>query len=160
LIADEPTTALDVTIQAQVLEMMKDLREEFNTSMIMITHDFGIVAETCDRVAVMYAGEIMESGTLRDIFRNAKHPYTVGLFGAIPNLDTDVEFLYQIEGLMPDPMDLPSGCPFSPRCAYAEAICHEQNPGKTVIEGEDHFVKCHIYEGKLQTKEVAREGQR
>jgi len=159
LIADEPTTALDVTIQAQVLEMMKDLREEFNTSMIMITHDFGIVAEICDRVAIMYAGEIMESGTRTDIFKNAKHPYTIGLFGAIPNLDKDVEFLYQIEGLMPDPMDLPSGCPFSPRCAYAEALCHEQNPGKTVIPGEEHIVKCHIYEGSLKTREIAREGR-
>ena len=159
LIADEPTTALDVTIQAQVLEMMKDLRKEFNTSMIMITHDFGIVAEICDHVAIMYAGEIIESGTLKDIFKGARHPYTVGLFGAIPDIESDAEFLYQIEGLMPDPMSLPSGCPFSPRCTYAEGLCHEQKPGIMTISGENHIVKCHIYADSLKTKEVKREGQ-
>ena len=159
LIADEPTTALDVTIQAQVLEMMKDLRREFNTSMIMITHDFGIVAETCDHVAIMYAGEIVEAGTLKDIFHNARHPYTIGLFGAIPDLEKDTEFLYQIEGLMPDPMDLPSGCPFSPRCVYAEALCSEQKPEKINLPGEEHTIKCHIYSGSLATKEVTRENQ-
>jgi len=158
LIADEPTTALDVTIQAQVLEMMKRLRREFNTSMIMITHDFGIVAETCDRVAVMYAGEIVESGTLKDIFKSAAHPYTVGLFGAIPNLEVEMEYLYQIEGLMPDPMDLPPGCPFSPRCAYAEELCKTEKPLKTDLPGEDHAVKCHIYGGRLSTKEIKGEG--
>jgi len=160
LIADEPTTALDVTIQAQVLEMMKDLRKEFNTSMIMITHDFGIVAETCDRVAIMYAGEIMESGTLRDIFKDARHPYTIGLFGAIPNLEVETEYLYQIEGLMPDPMDLPPGCPFSPRCSYAEELCRSENPGKTEVGGEDHIVKCHIHAGALEVKEIRREAAR
>ena len=160
LIADEPTTALDVTIQAQVLEMMKDLRSEFNTAMIMITHDFGIVAETCDKVAIMYAGEIVENGTLRDIFKDARHPYTIGLFGAIPNLERDMEFLYQIEGLMPDPMDLPSGCPFSPRCSYAEELCHNVKPGKTSLPGEEHVVKCHIYTDALSTKTVRREDRR
>ncbi len=160
LIADEPTTALDVTIQAQVLEMMKDLRREFNTSMIMITHDFGIVAETCDKVAIMYAGSIMESGTVKDIFKNALHPYTIGLFEAIPNLERETEFLYQIEGLMPDPTNLPAGCPFSPRCIYAEELCHTQKPVKTSIPGEDHFVRCHIYTDSLKTKKVRKEGQR
>jgi len=160
LIADEPTTALDVTIQAQVLEMMKDLRREFNTSMIMITHDFGIVAETCDHVAIMYAGEIIESGTLRDIFKDARHPYTIGLYDAIPNLDRDMEFLYQIEGLMPDPMALPEGCPFSPRCAYAEELCHAEKPMKATLPGEDHMVKCHIYTGALKISEVRRDIQR
>ena len=155
LIADEPTTALDVTIQAQVLAMMKRLRREFNTSMIMITHDFGIVAETCDRVAVMYAGGIVESGTLKDIFKDARHPYTIGLFGAIPNLEEETEYLYQIEGLMPDPMDLPPGCPFSPRCAYAEGPCRERMPERTELPGEDHAVRCHIYAGLLGTKEIA-----
>ena len=159
LIADEPTTALDVTIQAQVLEMMKDLRTQFNTSMIMITHDFGIVAETCDHVAIMYAGEIVEHGALADIFKNTSHPYTVGLFGAIPNLERDTEFLYQIEGLMPDPMDLPEGCPFSPRCTYAEDLCHTQKPVKTALAGDNHMVKCHIYAGLLETKEVRRVDQ-
>jgi peptide/nickel transport system ATP-binding protein len=151
LIADEPTTALDVTIQAQVLEMMKDLRREFNTSMIMITHDFGIVAGTCDKVAIMYAGEIVESGTLRDIFKSARHPYTVGLFNAIPDLKRDTEFLYQIEGMMPNPMDLPAGCPFSPRCADAVELCHVEKPVKTILDGEDHVVKCHKYTGALKT---------
>ena len=160
LIADEPTTALDVTIQAQVLEMMKDLRNEFNTSMIMITHDFGIVAEICDHVAIMYAGEIVESGTLKDIFKNARHPYTIGLFGAIPNLEREMEYLYQIEGLMPDPMSLPDGCPFSPRCAYAEDLCSTEKPGKTILPGEDHVVKCHIYTGSLKTAEASREDQK
>lgn len=160
LIADEPTTALDVTIQAQVLEMMKDLRREFNTSMIMITHDFGIVAEICDKVAIMYAGGVVESGTLKDIFKDARHPYTIGLFEAIPNLERETEFLYQIEGLMPDPTELPTGCPFSPRCAYAEELCHTQKPDKLSIPGEDHFVRCHIYTGSLKTKKVNKEGQR
>ena len=160
LIADEPTTALDVTIQAQVLEMMKDLKQEFNTSMIMITHDFGIVAEICDKVAIMYAGEIMESGTLKDIFKNAKHPYTIGLFEAIPNLEHETEFLYQIEGLMPDPTDLPAGCPFSPRCNYAEEICRTQKSSMIGLPGEEHFVKCHIYADRLETKSVSREEQR
>ncbi len=160
LIADEPTTALDVTIQAQVLEMMKDLRSRFNTSMIMITHDFGIVAETCDKVAIMYAGEVVESGTLKDIFKSARHPYTIGLFEAIPNLERETEFLYQIEGLMPDPMELPGGCPFSPRCAYAEELCHMEKPEKTRLSGEDHAVKCHIYNGSLKTTEARREDQR
>jgi len=155
LIADEPTTALDVTIQAQVLEMMNDLRREFNTSMIMITHDFGIVAEICDHVAIMYAGEIVENGTLKDIFKEAAHPYTIGLFNAIPNLETDTEFLYQIEGLMPDPMDLPPGCPFSPRCEYAEELCRTQNPEKRTLPGEGHIVKCHIYAGTLETKKIS-----
>ena len=159
LIADEPTTALDVTIQAQVLEMMKELRREFSTSMIMITHDFGIVAETCDKVAIMYAGEVLENGTRNDVFRNARHPYTIGLFGAIPNLERETEFLYQIEGLMPDPMDLPEGCPFSPRCSYAEEICHSEKPCKTILPGEDHTVKCHIYTGVMKTVEVRREDQ-
>ena len=159
LIADEPTTALDVTIQAQVLEMMKDLRREFNTSMIMITHDFGIVAETCDRVSIMYAGEIIESGTLRDIFKDARHPYTIGLFDAIPNIERDMEFLFQIEGLMPDPMALPEGCPFSPRCIYVEDLCCTEKPVKTSLPGEDHTVKCHIYTGALTTSEVRREAQ-
>jgi len=158
LIADEPTTALDVTIQAQVLEMMKDLRREFNTSMIMITHDFGIVAEICDKVAIMYAGGIIESGTLKDIFKSARHPYTIGLFEAIPNLEKETEFLYQIDGLMPDPMELPQGCPFAPRCAYAEELCHEQKPEKINLPGEAHFVRCHIYNGTLKTKEVRRDG--
>src|SRR5699024_8080403 len=128
LIADEPTTALDVTIQAQVLELMRNLKEEFNTAMILITHDLGVVAETCDKVAVMYAGEIIEMSTLEELFNNTKHPYTMGLFGSIPSLDEDVERLEPIRGLMPDPTELPGGCKFHPRCPYKEKICTEQKP--------------------------------
>ena len=116
LIADEPTTALDVTIQAQGLDMIRTLRNELQTSMILITHDLGLVVENCDMVAIIYAGEIVEYGNLADIFENARHPYTVGLFGCIPNIDKDVHRLKPIEGLMPDPMNLPDGCPFHDRC--------------------------------------------
>ena len=119
LIADEPTTALDVTIQAQVLELMKDLKEKYDTSMIMITHDLGIVSEVCDKVAIIYAGEVVEYGSLEHIYRNPQHPYTNGLFGSLPDISKDVEFLSPIEGLMPDPAALPAGCKFNPRCKYA-----------------------------------------
>ncbi len=141
LLADEPTTALDVTIQAQVLHMMTDLRDQFNTAMLLITHDLGIVAETCDRVAVMYAGEIVETGTRYHIFKNARHPYTLGLFGSIPSLDKDVKRLTPIPGLMPDPSNLPSGCSFAPRCVYATEKCKECSPENLEIE-PGHFVSC------------------
>ena len=141
LIADEPTTALDVTIQAQVLEMMNDLKRQYKTSMLLITHDLGIVAETCDETAIMYAGEIVESGTLSHIFRNAAHPYTIGLFGSIPDLDVDVYRLNPIPGLMPDPADLPIGCKFYPRCKDACEQCKEKAPEFTEIE-PGHFVRC------------------
>ncbi|MEG0372277.1 MAG: ABC transporter ATP-binding protein, partial [Clostridium sp.] len=123
LIADEPTTALDVTIQAQVLELMKKLKEKYQTSMIMITHDLGIVAEVCDEVSIMYAGKIVEHGTLEDIFNKTKHPYTEGLFNSLPNIEKRGEILRPIPGLMPDPMDLPPGCAFHPRCSYSKEIC-------------------------------------
>ena len=155
LIADEPTTALDVTIQAQVLEMMNDLQRELDTAMLLVTHDLGVVADICDRVAIMYAGEIIESGSLEDIFENPLHPYTNGLFGSLPNIDKEVEFLSPIEGLMPDPAQLPSGCKFHPRCKYAKPVCaevspvnHESSPG--------HRVRCLIYEGKLGDVEVVK----
>ena len=141
LIADEPTTALDVTIQAQVLEMINMLKHENNTSMLMITHDLGIVAETCDYVAIMYAGEIIEYGDLEAIFDHTGHPYTVGLFGSIPRLDLDVERLEPVPGLMPDPGDLPSGCSFHPRCPYATERCREQTPPNTEVS-TGHFVRC------------------
>lgn len=156
LIADEPTTALDVTIQAQVLEMMKELREKLNTSMLMITHDLGVVAEVADKVAIMYAGEIIESGTLKDIFLKPSHPYTVGLFGSIPKLDEEVEFLAQIEGTMPDPVDLPTGCPFHPRCKYAEPPCKEVKPQLTKLDEGEHSVRCLIYEGKLKRRALPK----
>ena len=122
LIADEPTTALDVTIQAQVLDLMQKLKEQYNTSMLMITHDLGIVAEVCDEVSIMYAGRIVEHGNLEDIFENTSHPYTEGLFGSLPDIEHRTEELHPIPGLMPDPTDLPSGCPFHPRCAYLSLI--------------------------------------
>ena len=144
LIADEPTTALDVTIQAQVLELMKNLKRELNTSMIMITHDLGIVAEICDKVAIMYAGSIVEIAGKDDLFRNPKHPYTIGLFNSIPDLEKDEEMLKPIKGNMVDPTNLPQGCPFSPRCYMANPECSQQKP-ENVAVSEDHFVKCLRY---------------
>ncbi len=144
LIADEPTTALDVTIQAQVLSMIKKLQDQLGTAMIMITHDLGIVAETCDNVAVMYAGEIIEYGTLEDIFADTgHHPYTVGLFGAIPDLEGDKDRLYPIDGLMPDPVDLPKGCKFSPRCPQCMEICKREQPAAYVKNS--HSILCHLF---------------
>ena len=146
LIADEPTTALDVTIQAQVLDMINNLKKEFNTAMLLITHDLGIVAETCDRVAIMYAGEIVEYGTLEDIFHNILHPYTRGLFNALPSLEKKVARLQPIDGLMPDPSDLPSGCKFHPRCPNATERCKSVCPAVTELT-PGHFVRCLNYEG-------------
>lgn len=123
LIADEPTTALDVTIQAQVLELMRKLKAQYQTSMIMITHDLGIVAEICDYVAVMYAGEIVEYGNREQLFHRPSHPYTKGLFACIPNLMEEETALIPIEGMTPDPTNLPSGCRFHPRCPYAVDEC-------------------------------------
>ena len=144
LIADEPTTALDVTIQAQVLELMRKLKDEFRTSMIMITHDLGVVAEICDKVAIVYAGEIVESGTLKEIYEDRKHPYTEGLFSSIPDLEEEVEYLPVIEGLMPMPTNLPSGCKFHPRCPYATELCAQSNP-TTVAITDTHMVRCHLF---------------
>lgn len=144
LIADEPTTALDVTIQAQVLLMMKELRERLNTSMIMITHDLGVVARICSRVAVMYAGEIVEQGTLRDIFTGDRHhPYTEGLFGAVPKINDTAKRLKPIDGLMPDPTNLPVGCSFSPRCPYCTERCLKEK-APLYVDGS-HNISCHRY---------------
>lgn len=141
LLADEPTTALDVTIQAQVLEMMTDLKEKFGTSVVMITHDLGIVAETCNSVAVVYAGEIIEYGTAEDIFDRTAHPYTVGLFNSLPKLNSTEPRLKPIRGLMPDPTNLPSGCKFHDRCPYVTDTCKTTVPKiKEITPG--HFVKC------------------
>jgi peptide/nickel transport system ATP-binding protein len=142
LLADEPTTALDVTIQAQVLDMMNDLKKKLNTAVIMITHDLGIVAQCCDNVAIMYAGEIVEYGTKYHIFKNVQHPYTIGLFNSLPSLDKDVHRLVPIKGLMPDPSDLPVGCNFYPRCPYATSECKEREPDTIEVE-PGHFVKCY-----------------
>jgi peptide/nickel transport system ATP-binding protein len=147
LIADEPTTALDVTIQAQVLAMINELRSRLGTSMIMITHDLGIVAQTCDKVGVMYAGEIIEIGTAADVFiASEHHPYTVGLFGSIPDMKVDSPRLHPIAGLMPDPTNLPKGCKFSPRCPRCMNLCREEEPFSYV--NGSHTIYCHLYRNK------------
>lgn len=145
LIADEPTTALDVTIQAQVLDLMQKLREKYGTSMLMITHDLGIVADVCDEVSIMYAGHIVEHGTLEDIFNQTSHPYTEGLFNSLPNIEKRHEELKPIKGLMPDPTNLPKGCPFHPRCAYSQEICTTRIPVRTSLS-DTHHVSCLAYE--------------
>ena len=141
LIADEPTTALDVTIQAQVLDLMGKLKRELNTAMILITHDLGIVSEVCDKVAIMYAGRIIEFGTLEDIYRNPTHPYTLGLFNSIPKLTEKIRRLTPIKGLMPDPTNLPEGCAFAPRCDHACEVCMHKQP-ETEMINETHAVAC------------------
>ena len=144
LIADEPTTALDVTIQAQVLEMIKELRQKYDMSMLLITHDLGVVAEICDEVSVIYAGSVVEHGTLEDVFNHPRHPYTEGLFNSVPDLDNPDAELKPIKGLMPDPVNLPVGCAFCPRCEYAMERCRMEKPGKSFRNGT-HFVRCHLY---------------
>ncbi len=153
LLADEPTTALDVTVQNQVLDMMSKLKEELNTSMILITHDLGIVCQMCDNVAIMYAGEIIEIGSVYDIFDFEKphHPYTKGLFGSLPSLQSSSNRLKPVDGLMPDPMDLPGGCKFHPRCKHCMDICKEKAP-EVFTEG-NHSIRCHLYE-KLKAGEM------
>lgn len=147
ILADEPTTALDVTIQAQVLDLISKLKKEKNTSMILITHDLGVVVEICDKVAIMYAGEIVEYGSLEQIYDQTAHPYTKGLFGSIPDIEAKTSRLKPIPGLMPDPSNLPEGCSFEPRCERSCQRCKEENPPLIEI-GNGHFVKCHNY-GKV-----------
>lgn len=144
LIADEPTTALDVTIQAQVIDLIKKLQKEVNTSLLLITHDLGIVAEVCDDVAIMYAGRLVEYSDKESLYRHPMHPYTRGLFNAVPRLDSEPGGrLAVIQGLMPDPTDLPKGCSFSPRCTYATDQCHEK-PCGMVEAAPGHFVDCYL----------------
>ena len=141
LIADEPTTALDVTIQAQVLEMMQNLKRKFNTATILITHDLGVVAQTCEKAAVIYAGEIVEYGTVHEVFKDMRHPYTIGVMNSIPKIHVDERRLHPIEGLMPDPMSLPEGCKFCDRCRFAIEKCKKENPEMMKLGGE-HSVRC------------------
>ena len=153
LIADEPTTALDVTIQAQVIDMIRELKERLGTAMIMITHDLGIVAQTCDNVGVMYAGRIIEMGEASDIYLGKiHHPYTVGLFGSIPNLRTKTRRLTPIPGLMPDPTNLPKGCGFSPRCPQKISACDEIPP--CVYRNGTHLICCHLLKEEKNWEEV------
>jgi peptide/nickel transport system ATP-binding protein len=146
LLADEPTTALDVTIQAQVLDMMQSLKEKLGTSVVMITHDLGLVADFCESVAVVYSGEIVERGTAEHIFDNPVHPYTLGLFASLPRLDKTEQRLVPIKGLMPDPSNLPKGCRFCERCPEATAACAETPPADVEIE-PGHIVKCTLAKG-------------
>ncbi|MEY8354632.1 ABC transporter ATP-binding protein [Lachnospiraceae bacterium 54-53] len=150
LLADEPTTALDVTIQAQVLDLIGDLRKKYNTSMLLITHDLGVVAQVCDSVAVIYAGNIIEYGTKEQIFDHPSHPYTKGLFGAIPDMNEDEEWLHPIEGLPPDPTNLPAGCTFEPRCNYACEVCLK-GPIEMAKTADGHDCRC------CRLDEIARE---
>ena len=146
LLADEPTTALDVTIQAQVLDLIAGLREKYNTAMLLVTHDMGVVATTCDTVAVIYAGNIVEYGTKEQIFDHPTHPYTRGLFGAIPDMNEDGEWLHPIEGLPPDPSNLPKGCSFSPRCKFATEKCHNDIISMYKTKDNHDCRCCHIKE--------------
>jgi len=157
LLADEPTTALDVTIQAQVLDMMRDLKEKLGTALLMITHDLGVVAKICDSVAVMYAGRIVEYGTLEDVFDTPLHPYTEGLFNSLPNVKTRKSELKPIQGLMPDPTKLPPGCAFEPRCQYAVEACLEPCAVRSV--SDTHSILCTRYNDPEFHIELKRGGQ-
>lgn len=141
LLADEPTTALDVTIQAQVLDLINELREQYQTSMILITHDLGVVAQTCHQVAVIYAGQIVEYGSREDLFDHPSHPYTLGLFGSLPSINLDAERLKPIAGLPPDPTNLPQGCKFNPRCPHACEECRSREPELREL-APGHFCRC------------------
>jgi len=142
LIADEPTTALDVTIQAQILRLIEELKEKFEASVLMITHDLGVIAKTCDNVAVMYAGHIVEQTDVKTLFRNPLHPYTKGLIKSIPRLDIDTKKLDIIKGSVPNLLDIPTGCPFHPRCEYCTEFCKIDNPELYEVE-KNHLLRCH-----------------
>lgn len=154
LIADEPTTALDVTIQAQILRLMKDLQERLGMGVILITHDLGVVAETCDKVAVMYAGNIVEHATTEALFETPLHPYTQGLLASLPKIHEDQEELYTIEGNVPSAFNMPPGCRFATRCPFATELCHEQKPD-LIAHDSGSSVRCWMYSEKWQQQEVA-----
>ncbi|WP_213421117.1 ABC transporter ATP-binding protein [Bhargavaea massiliensis] len=145
LVADEPTTALDVTIQAQILGLIRDLQNRLGMSVILITHDLGVVAETCDYVAVMYAGQVVEYSDVRTLFRKPRHPYTVGLLKSLPRPDADQEKLVPIHGMVPSPFNMPKGCRFAPRCPAATDLCREKLP-ELFDDGEGNQVRCWIYD--------------
>jgi oligopeptide/dipeptide ABC transporter ATP-binding protein len=149
LIADEPTTALDVTIQAQILRLMNDLKKKFNTAVLMITHDLGVISEMCDYVAVMYAGHIVEYTDIYTIFEKPMHPYTKGLSKSIPRMDKETKNLETIKGIVPNLLHLPPGCPFAPRCEYAFDRCFKEMPELIEVE-PNHLVNCHLMEEKFK----------
>ena len=156
LIADEPTTALDVTTQAQILALMEKLQQEFGSAIVMITHDLGVVAEIADDVLVMYAAEIVERGTVDEIFKRPQHPYSWGLLGSLPRLDTDVERLVQIQGQPPSLLNPPRGCRFHPRCPYVMDICKAENPPLADVPGEKaHRAACHL-DQETKDREAAK----
>ncbi len=144
LIADEPTTALDVTIQAQILDLMKDLSNKFDTSILLITHDLGVVSEVADRVIVMYCGQVVEESSVNDIFENALHPYTQGLINSVPSIDDDIDRLESIEGNVPTPDQFPTGCRFAPRCPKAFDKCSLHMP--TLKKIDERSIRCFLYE--------------
>lgn len=154
LIADEPTTALDVTIQAQILDLMRKLKAENNMSMLLITHDLGVVAEMCERVVVMYGGKVVEEANVETVFNKPKHPYTMGLLKSIPSLDIDVEWLDSIPGNVPIPSEMPAGCKFAPRCPYVMDRCHAEEPLLREVEA-GHKARCFLAEGDLNVSTVA-----
>jgi peptide/nickel transport system ATP-binding protein len=151
LIADEPTTALDVTIQAQILDLMRDLRQRVGSAILLITHDLAVIAEVADRVCVMYAGQIVEQGRVRDVFRQPMHPYTQGLLASIPRFDQPDKQLSSIPGSVPNLITPPSGCRFHPRCPYAMPICKGDRP-PTTLEAPDHSVACYLYHGPVASR--------
>jgi oligopeptide/dipeptide ABC transporter ATP-binding protein len=151
LIADEPTTALDVTIQNQILQLMKTLKQKINMSIMLITHDLGVVAEMADSVVVMYAGQVVEQGDVYTIFENPKHPYTEGLLKSMPSAEKRVGKLYAIEGVVPNPLNLPSGCRFAARCEYATALCYDEMPDIEKI-GNEEAVRCWKYTNRWEGK--------
>jgi peptide/nickel transport system ATP-binding protein len=151
LIADEPTTALDVTIQAQILELLNNLRKKLNMSVLLITHDLGVVAEAADRVIVMYCGQIVESAEVKSLFAQPMHPYTLGLLKSIPRLDDESNGpLYMIKGMVPNPLHMPQGCPFSDRCDRCMEICKQKKPELRPVG--DHMVRCFLYENEEAAK--------
>ncbi|PHV71001.1 peptide ABC transporter ATP-binding protein [Sporanaerobium hydrogeniformans] len=148
LIADEPTTALDVTIQAQILDIIYRLREKLGMAVLLITHDLGVVAEAADRVVVMYCGKVVEEAKVEELFEKPLHPYTMGLLASIPRADEDKEKLYMIKGMVPNPMNMPAGCAFSDRCEKCMSICKEQEPA--IREKDGRKVRCHLYTNDLE----------
>ncbi len=153
LIADEPTTALDVTIQAQILELMKKLQEDFHTTILLITHDLGVVAEMCDQVAVMYAGKIVEYADVETLFETPRHPYTKGLIDSLPLHMEDQDELKAIPGTVPNPLNMPKGCPFAPRCPFARSLCHDELPDLRDVAGKEK-VRCWIYTERWEREEI------
>lgn len=158
LFADEPTTALDVTIQAQILELMKSLQDQYGMALVMITHDLGVIAEMAQRVVVMYAGKVVEYADVHTLFKNPRHPYTWGLMNAIPKLDEDKEVLYNIPGVVPDPLDFPDGCRFNTRCPLATDKCRKEEPPLVEIESE-HTAACWHIDRLIETIKVSRAGE-